>query len=56
MHLNSKGFASLSQSNIKSQGKKQLRKHSVHSFLKLQSLNQLLQEMPGVLIKNAQTY
>ena len=48
MYLNSKGFAYISQSNIKSHGKGNL--ENIRFIHKLGSLNHLLQEMPGVLI------
>jgi len=46
LELNSKGFAYISQSNIKSQGKSNL--ENIRFILKLGSLNHLLQEMPVV--------
>lgn len=49
--LNSKRFASLSQTNIESPYKMHLRAQSVHSILKVWSLNLLFQEMPGVALK-----
>jgi hypothetical protein len=46
LELNSKGFAYISQSNIKSQGKSNL--ENIRFIIKLGSLNHLLQEMPVV--------
>lgn len=46
MYLNSKGFAYISQSNIKFQGISNL--ENIRFILRLGSLNHLLQEVPGV--------